>query len=339
MNKPPESFEPAAINAFAFDDENQRNVVFQEVVDQQAVKADHDQQFSAIHANRDFGDEGSIVRLVSVFGNTGVTDQQYVAAQYAAAFPQREYIALDLPGHGKSDSLTTTQRKAIKKDGDLGLVAGAQLEAALKLNPNLNDIVLAGEGVGQLMAVEFAAQALQRGIAVRHIFGFDPMLEERSPLGLAASYLANAQKSRNERKQETDRAGEQKLEDAFSKEFTQAIQAFGPTSEVTRPQHVAVMARERTILKFMFRKSSFTLGRGLETLEQVLDTDPKLRANMLFAGRSVVGRLTDPIQDKLDAIKLDTDGRLQYDVWPNDNQDIGLARHQPRLVAYVKDNL
>lgn len=338
-----ERYSPANVTPFEFADPAQQADVIKEAVEQRLGEAENGQHFSAVHVNRAFSDGGgaTFVRLNSLFGSTANADQQYIASQYAAAFPEHGYLSLDLPAHGSSDRLTRDQRKAIGKNGgSLESVAAAQVEAAVDLIPNLSDIIVTGEGVAEALAVEFATQAAKRGITARHLFGVDPLgMEDRSPFALAASYLGNAQKSRNERRSEADDAGEQALEDAFSKVFVPQVEAYGPVKTATQVGHAGLMAKERTVVRLMFGKSPFTRATGIESLEAALEAQPELKAHLLFAGQSVVGRYTEPVQENLAALQREHDGRVQVDVWPYDNQDIGLARHQPRLVHYIKDNV
>jgi hypothetical protein len=203
----------------------------------------------------------------------------------------------------------------------------------------MRDITLTGEALGELFAVEFAVQAAEKGVRVRRLFGFDPMgMEQRSPIALASRYIADAAKSRKERRSESDVEGEQKLEDAFSKGFVPLVEDFGPIRTAEPSGHVGLMARERTIASLMLKKSPATRDMGMEALEAALETQPELRADFIFAGRSSIGRLTEPVKAKLQRLQAETEGRVQFDEWPNDGQDIGLARHQPRLISYIRDN-
>lgn len=336
-----ERYEPAAISPFEFADQQQQEDVLREATEQRLGVAENGQHFSGVHVNRAFGGQSLIYRPNSLFGSTANADQQYIASQYAAAFPEQGYLSLDLPAHGASDRLTKAQRREISKsDGSLGSVVNAQFEAALDLVPDLQNVILTGEALGELFAVEFAAQAAAKGIRVRHLFGFDPLgMEKRSPVALAGSYLGNAQKSRNQRKHQSNEVGEQALEDAFSKVFVPRVEQYGPIKAATQAGHAGLMARERTVVRLMLKKSPITRDTGMQALETALDTQPDMRADFVFAGRSVVGRLTEPVRAKLEAMHHETDSRVQFSEWPDDNQDIGLARHQPRLVTYVKDNL
>lgn len=339
-----EDYSPSNVDPFVIANSDQRETVIQESVEQLAGLSEQGQQFSAIYANRTLspsGDSPTFVRLNSLFGSSANADQQFIACQYVGAFPNSSYLALDLPAHGASDVLTKEQRKAIKTSGgSMRTVASAQVEAALDIVPDLDNIVVTGEGAGEFMAVEFAAQAAAKGIKVKQLFGFDPLgLESRTPLSLAAGYLGSAQRSRNQRRHDADRAGEQRLEDAFSKDFVPAIEKYGPIKAATQAGHVGLLARERTITRLMFRQSPISRGTGLRALEGLLLENPELQARLVFAGQSAVGRLTEPVQEALTEINEDSGGRLHVDEWPYDNQDIGLARHHPRLIKYIQDHL
>lgn len=338
-----ETYSPANVKTFEFKDPIHEADVISESMEQLIGESEAGQKFSAIHVNRTFSAEGrtTFVRLNSLFGSTANADQQYIASQYAAAFPDHGYVSVDLPAHGASDKLTKEQRKDITNNGgSLKKVAEAQVEATLDLVPELKDIVVTGEAMGELFATEFAIQAAAKGVKVRQLFGFDPIgLEDRSPIKLAAGYLGRAQKSRSERSKQVDDAGEQELEDAFSKDFLSKVDKYGPTYVASRAGHAGLMAKERTILWLMFKKSPITRSIGMRALDEAMSNMPELKTNLVFAGNSVVGRLTDPVQTKLDVLKKASKDRLQYDVWPYDNQDIGLARHQPRLIKYILDNL
>jgi pimeloyl-ACP methyl ester carboxylesterase len=335
-----ETYLPKHVHPFDFEDQSHEDAALSELHETRVGRAQNGQHFSAIHANRAVT-ERSIVRLNSLFGSAASVDQQYIGSQYAAAFPDWAYFSIDLPGHGASDPLTKEQRRDIKtSNGSLKSVSAAQVEAVLSIMPDMKEAVVTGEALGELMAVEFAAQAARRGIKVRRMFGFDPMgMENRTPIQLASSYLANAQKSRMERRKKAERPGEQALEDAFSKVFVPKIEKLGPTHEVKRSDHVGVMTRERAVAQLMLTKSPITRDTGMEALERALETQPELKAHLVFAGRSAIGRLTFPVKDKLDRLAFTTKRRVQYEEWHEDGQDIGLARHQPRLVRYVDDHM
>jgi pimeloyl-ACP methyl ester carboxylesterase len=333
-------YDPAAVQPFAFANDAVKDTIYREAVDQRIGYALSGQQFSAIHVNREQTGNPVIVRINSLWGNTGNTDQQYIAAQYAAAFPEHSYVSIDLPGHGASSSLTKAQRKAINASGDVRPVGDAHIEAVMDLVPDMSEVITVGEGVGEVLMLAFAARAARHGIAVRNLFGIDPMgLEDRSPLALTLQYHAVAEKSRAERAKESDAAANNALEAAFSTTFTQEIAAYDKPSHGTRPKYAGIMARERAVGRFMFRKSPLTHSTGMELLEEAIWTQPSAEARLLFAGRSVVGRLNPKVEYELTSIGAASRGRVHYDVLPNDNQDIGLARNQPRLIKYIKDNL
>jgi pimeloyl-ACP methyl ester carboxylesterase len=331
---------PSVVQPFAFEDHAHEDTALRELREVIPARTESGQKFSAIHANRDVSNRG-IIRLNSLFGNVANVDQQYIGSQYAAAFPDWAYMSIDLPGHGASDPLTKDQRRDIKtSNGSLKSVSNAQVDAVLDVMPDMQEAVVTGEALGELIAVEFAAQAARRGIKVRRMFGFDPLgMENRSPIGLATGYLANAQKSRHQRRKEADRSGEQALEDAFSKVFVPKIEKYGPKREVTRSEHAGVMARERAVVQLMLKKSPITRDTGMDALVRALEKQPELKAYLVFAGHSVVGRLTNPVRDKLDRLAFTTKGRVHYEEWREDGQDIGLARHQPRLVRYIDDHI
>lgn len=340
MSKTPEHYSPAATDPFEFENFEQQDAVMRELKEQLIGTAENGQKTSAVHANRGANTHVALVRPNAVFANNANVDQHYVAAQYVAAMPQYDYLSLDLAGHGLSDPLTPIQREDIRKFGDLGDLALTQVEAALDIMPDLNEVILTGEAVGGLMAVEFAVQAAKKGITVKHLFDIDPMgLETRSPLQLASSYLKNAEKNRINVYQESYEAGEQRLEEDFSKRFTEESRKYGPVKNTTQKGHLGLLVKERTIATFMLRKSPFTHDTGMRSLEQALELHPNMWANLLFAGKSVVGRLTSPVQERLNDLQARHPERLEYDVWPFDSQNIGLARNQPRLAKYIKDNL
>lgn len=334
-------YSPANVQPFEFADSQQKADVLQEAVEQRLGEAENGQHFSAIHVNRAFTDNPVFVRMNSLFGSTANADQQYIASQYAAAFPENPYLSIDLPAHGASDKLTKEQRKAITKtDGSLETAADAQIEAAQNLVPNLKDVVLTGEAMGGLFAVEFAARAAAKGIRVRHLFGFGVLgMENRKPLVIAGSYLFNAQKSRVQRHREANEAGEQKLEDAYSKVFIPEIEEYGPTKTATQVGHAGLMARERTVARLMLKKSPLTRDVGVRALGAALKTQPSMKTNFVFAGNDVIGRLTPQVEESLRNLNKSTGARIDVNVWPDDNQDIGLARHQPRLIKYIQDNI
>lgn len=337
-----EDYTPRAVHAFRFTDPAHERDVLKEATEQKVGAAANGQHFSAIHVNRAFdGIAPTIVRLNSLFGNTANVDQQYIAAQYAAAFPTHSYVSIDLPGHGASDKLTKEQRKAItESNGSLETLSRAQIEAVHDIVPTMRDVILTGEAMGGLLAVEFAAHAVERDIMARRLFEFDPLgMEDRSAFKLAADYFSRAQKSRMERSKVASEDGEQALEDAFSHVFVARMERFGPTKHINRLESAGLLATERAALRLMFRKSPITRATGLRALEQALETQPGLKAFLVFAGQSAVGRLTDPVTTSLDELRQSSGGRVQVDEWPFDNQDIGLARHQPRNITYVRDNL
>lgn len=337
-----ERYSPANVDSFEFANFYQESHVLMEAREQLLGEADNGQRFTGIHVNRGYREHGepTFVRLNSLFGNTATVDQQYIAYEFAAAFPDSDYMSIDLPAHGASDPLTKEQRQAIRgRDGSLKPIARSQVEAALDLNPALDDIVVSGEAAASPLAVEFATEAAKKGITVRQFFGFDPLsMEDRSPLGLAFKYLTSAQKSRNSRKEPADVEGEQLLEDAFSEDFVSLQKGYG-TQAVSRAKHAGVLARERTILRLMLKKSPLTSDAGLTSLRSALESIPNFSANLVFGVQSDVGRLTDTVRYELDDIAEDSTNQLKVDVWPNDGQDLGLARHQPRLINYIKDNL
>jgi pimeloyl-ACP methyl ester carboxylesterase len=338
MSKSYEEYLPAAVDAYEYE-----GATVEQAVDQQAGLSSEGQQFSAIYIEQDSPPvkRPTIIRLNSLFGDTGNVDQQYIGVQYSAALPSYDYLSLDLPGHGMSDSLTKAQRRAIKRSGDLSLVSAAQVEAAVDIAPALDEVVLVGEAVGELMMLSFATQAAQKGIAVRHIYGIDPIaMESRTPIALAGNYLLNAQRSRNEHRHESDDTGEQKLEASFKEFEAEVEEKYGPTRHATRSGHVMKMSKERAIATFMLRKSPFTHDTGMTMLNDIFQERPDIKANLVFGGRSVVGRPTSKVIAMLSNLQSTVGSdHLQYDVWPHDNQDLGLAQHQPRIVAYVKDNL
>lgn len=335
-------YEPRAVTPVYFADVAHEEEALQEVTDQCIAVALNGQQFSGIHGNRDVQIQ-AIIRPNSLFGNTANADQQYIAMQYMAAFPDHAYMSLDLPGHGSSDRLTKDQRDEISDtNGRLSQLGQAQLEAAVQRLPDLKRVVLTGEAMGSLMALEFAVQAAAKGIHVRHVFGFDPLgMEDRSAIKLAAGYLTGAQRSRFERRKDADNEDERALEDAFSKVFVPAVEAVtnGTARAASRVGHAGIMARERSVLTLMFKQSPITHSSGMRALTEVLQTTPGTYASLVFTGRSVVGRLTDPVYEQLTELAIAHNERLVFMEWPHDNQDIGLARHQPRLVRYLQDQL
>jgi pimeloyl-ACP methyl ester carboxylesterase len=338
-----DKYSPANVSPFEFSNPELRRDVIQEASEQVIGVAKNGQQFSGIYVNRAFASEGAtFVRINSLFGSTANADQQYIATQYAAAFPGSGYLSIDLPAHGASDKLTEEQRKSIKaSNGSLHKVAEAQIEAAMNIAPHLGNIILTGEAMGELLATEFAVQAPAKDITVRRLFGFDPLgLEPRFPVELFGSYLISAQKSRFRRRKKADRAGEQALEDAYSKVFVPELETFGQVKYATQPSHARLLSKEWTIARMSFKKKLlFTIDSGPQALDKALGANPQMQAYLVFASKSAVGRPTEKVKRSLAAIKQRNQGRLQVDEWPNDNQDIGLARHQPRLIRYIMDNL
>lgn len=334
-------YEAANIEAFDFASPEQQASILREVTEQKTGTADNGQSFSAIHANRDFAGRSLIVRPNSLFGSTSNTNQQYIASQYALAFPDRGYLSIDLPAHGASDKLTDGQRREIsKKDGSIDPIVDAQIEAALDLVPDMRDIVLTGEAMGELFAVVFAKRAAEKGVKVRRLFGIDPIgMEDRSPAPQAIGYIYNAVRDRLERIGKSSVRGEQELEDAFKKDFVGLVEGFGSIKRATPKRNLGLMVCEETVPRLMLTKSALTTGIGMEALEEAIEVHPDMRADFVFAGKSTHGRLTEPVEYRLGKLRDQTQGRVQFDEWPNDGQDIGLARHQPRLISYIKDNL
>lgn len=328
-----------AVAAYNFADPYRQSSVLHQAAEQQIGVAENEQQFSALHIDQ--GGGPTFVRLNSLFGNTATLDQQYIAVQYAAAFPDRSYLSIDLPAHGASDPLTASQKKEIRgAEGSLASIAKAQIEAALDIAPGLDDVVLSGEAIGQVMAVEFAAEAAAKGIKVRRLFGFDPLgFEDRTPFALAAGYLKGAQNSRKQRRTEPELEGERRLEEAYSTVFAAQMSEIVPTTHVSRAQHAKLLARERTVMRLMLQKSPVTRAVGARALQQALDTQPQMEAHLVFAGQSPVGRYTDQAREILATLWRGSGGRVHLDHWSDDNQDIGLARHQPRLIKYIADRL
>jgi pimeloyl-ACP methyl ester carboxylesterase len=299
------------------------------------------QHLSGIFVNRAFATENPLIfRPNSAFGNTANVDQHYIAAHYAAALPDHAYVSLDLPAHGASDGLTKEQRKdIIKKNGSLDSVADAQIEALQDLVPDIKDVILTGEAAGELAAITFAARAAAKGIQTRYLFGFDPLgMEKRSVLGLVGGYLFKAQQSRNERRKPSDDAGQQRLQTAYDR-FTAEMAKLGPVKTVSRVESLGALAKERTIARLMLRKSPITHDSGMRALEAALETQPELKAYFVFGGQSVVGRLTEDVEERLHGLKNQYEDRVNWSLWPHDGQDIGLAPNQPRAVAFVKDRL
>jgi pimeloyl-ACP methyl ester carboxylesterase len=336
------TYSPANIKPFAFTDPERHMDSMREATEQVIGISESGQRFSGIHVNRAFDGQGAaFVRINSLFGNTANADQQYIATQYAAAFPNRAYLSIDLPAHGASDGLTKEQRKAVKSPvGSVNKIAEAQVEAVLDMAPGLRTIVLTGEAMGELFAVEFAVQAAAKGMEVRRLFGFDPMgLEKRTPVALATGYLSNAQKSRAKRRKQSKIEGEQALEDAFSEDFLREAELYSQVKYATQPGHAKLLAKERTIGRLMFRKSPLTQDIGLQALEGALGAHPEMEVNLIFGGLSVIGRLNENVRNNLHAISWANGNRLHFEEWPDDNQDLGLAKNQPRLIQYIKDSV
>lgn len=334
---------PAASPPFEFSDQEREREIMQQAAELRIGKAADGQRVAMTYANHEAGGRGAVVRLAPVFARPDNADQLWIPYQSVAAMPDRAHFNVGTPAHGASDKLTDEQRKDIRnRNGSLASVARSRLEAVLDIEPALDNIIVEGEAFGSVLAKEFAVQAATRGIRVRRLVGVTPVGMEDSSLpaiaGRGVKYLIDAQVSRMRRSKETERPGEQESEDAFSKVFVPKMAAPTPTREATRRGHIATMSREiSTSGRLLLYKSPLARDTGAQALEAALELDPELKAYLVFAGKGVIGRFTPSAQANVERIEEVHPGRVEHDVWEQDGQDLGLARHQPRIVKLIRD--
>lgn len=101
------------------------------------------------------------------------------------------FMVIENPGYGKSDKLTTTQKSALKKDGDFGPIAETMLGIAKSLGVKTMNCV--GYSMGADVAAAIAAHAAERGITVESLFVMEsPREVEQKPLKLGKDFGSDA---------------------------------------------------------------------------------------------------------------------------------------------------
>ncbi|MDB5164772.1 MAG: hypothetical protein JWL89_398 [Candidatus Saccharibacteria bacterium] len=334
----PEEFTANAVSPVWYEDQARHQTAMRELTEPVTLISDDGQQFSGLHINRDFTDKSPVIRINSMFGAADRPDQQYIAYQWGAAYPDRGFVLIDLPSHGASDNLTETQIKEIKKEGTLKLVGKAHVEAVSNRIPHVGEPIIVGEALGARMAAEFVAASTKRDIYPDHMFGFDmPGLENRSSASLAFSYFASALKSR---KYNAEGEANDRLKAAFEEKFNGDLANYQPRVEkTTTKKQASVYKHQKSLLTFLLRNSPLNNDKGADALSEGLQSNPNLAVNLVFGGLSAVGRWRRETAARVQKIADANNHRLQAEVWPSDDQGMGLAPLSPRLVAYSKAQL
>jgi len=331
-------YAPENTYPFMFDDMERHATAMREVGEQVIFEGEEGQRYSGLHVNRDFESQPAIIRINSMFGDSGRIDQKYIAYQYAAAFPERPFVLLDLPSHGNSDNLTPAQSKAIKERADLGQVASSQVKAVGERLPGVQKAALVGEALGARMATEFAGKACMYDIDVTDLLAVDmPGLQKRSSAAIGLGYLGNVLRSRS---RYAKGEANQRLNANFTENFSKEFEQYGSVEKTTAAKEAGVWKRDKSLFTFLFRNSPLANDMGYDSLKDALVLNNYLSLGLVFGGHSAVGKYTPQIEAKLTELaKRLPRHKIEWEVWPNDDQGIGYAHHSPRIVRVLRDQI
>jgi pimeloyl-ACP methyl ester carboxylesterase len=326
-------YDPENINPFWFEDPERHETAMREAVETLTLTADDGQQFSALHLNRDFSEQPAIVSFDAMFTGCNSPEQKYAAYQYAAANPDRAVLKIDMPAHGYSDALTDRQYKEITGAHTLGLIARSQAEALRRRLPDAEGIIAAGDSLGARGALDFAQQAAGLGFQTLKMIGFDTVgLEERPTPAVSFSYfLREWRRSRQLYYNDAN----QHLSDAYEGKFKEQLAEYGFENDFSM---VEIFKRDPRILGFVFVNSPLAANTGAESLEEALESQAELTADLVVGGLSSICRWRK-IKPLAEHLEETFPGRVSFDIWPNDSHGMGLAPQQPRMAAFVKDTL
>ena len=318
------------IEPFRFTDQERHDTALREAIETVIFDTEDGQQFSGLHLNRDFSDKPAIVRRNAWMSSVLAPEQKYAGYQYAAANPEHPIVILDMPAHGYSSKLTKLQRKEILDTGDLGLIGAAQSESVVRKLGGVKELIETGDSLGARIAADAARKAGELGVRPLALIGFDMVgLERRKSIAVAKSFFIT--EWLQSKRLYKENPATQELEQAYEEGFKTELENAGFNGGFNM---VDIFRRDPKLLSFVVYKSPLATDSGVEALEKLLAAEQQIVVSLVVGGMSAICRW-HKIQPTAERLERVHDGRIQFDVWPEDAHGMGLAPQQPRMAAYV----
>lgn len=291
------------------------------------------QIFAGLHLNRDFAGNRGIVRLGGMFEDVASQDLRYIGYQLAAANPENPILMMNLPAHDGSDPLTTAQRKAIVRGGDLSPVAASQAVAARTRLEGTTGIIATGQSTGARLVPDFARMAGEAGLVPEALAGFSPVGLDRRPSFMTAinffvdGYLAQGKYHEGSDNLRLDLGLERFRSDMSEAGFRDTHSAVGNAA--------GIFEQDPSYLGFLLADSPLSDDGGFEAIAWAMDVNPDMRAAFVSGGLDKVTRWRR-IEPRVKGLVDAYEGRLTWDVWPQDGHSMGIGAQQPRFAAAIR---
>jgi hypothetical protein len=181
-----------------------------------------------------------------------------------------------------------------------------------------------------------AAEAEKSDLGVDSFIGIDTVgLEDRYTPVMAGSYFKGIIQRRIAKLLFGSKLGSDKhLVEAFE-DFTEIAQAYDMTKATTIRREAEVL-RGTGMSGYFVWNSPLAKSGGKEALVNALENNPRMKARLLFAGKSTMGRLA-----RVRPVVRELEARFPYQVatyeWPYDDENIGLAPQHPRTNEFIHD--
>lgn len=316
---------------FTFDDPARHDLALRESLDLVRLSSHGGQEFSGLHLNRDYTENPVIVRIGSMNSSSTTDAQKYIAYQYAAAFPENPVVAIDLPSHGQSDRNTLAQRyeRLVEKSGSL--TAHAQAEAIANRMIASDEFIIIGDSFGAQLVPDVATKIGGMGLKPLAIIGFD--MSGVNNFNTCKTFL-RLNKARKQGHDAYHRGEANIALDNTFEDFCTELGKISLNEMFYSPFNIG--KRDPLFTALTLLRPSTNSENGLEALEKSLELNDEMLAAMVSGGLSRICNWS-LIKDKVINISEATNGRLDWQVWPNDSHSMSIAPQHPRSVKFAKD--
>lgn len=328
---------PAPLD-FRDTDAERHEVAVREVSEVLTGETEDGQRLSYLHVNRDFETEPPIICIGSMFVDSGMAELKYAAYQRAATFPDRSILLLDLPAHGQSDALTDAQYSEITVSRGLTRVARAEAEIAKRRLPDITQTVVYGESVGARVALDFAQKIGEIGVEPLAVLGVEAIgLEKRLSVSVSGSYfLAEPRMHQVLYRDKGDYKIQNSTYEAAFQDFKAELTRAVNFDQNILKMQLRVFKTDPRYITMLFSNSPLAADTGRQSLETLLEDQPKLPVRLVVGGLSRICRWRH-IHEWAENLQANQPERLRFDVWPYDSHGVALAPQQPRLTATLKE--
>lgn len=332
MSLEADRFSAALTVPIMFEGERQ-DIALREAQEVITMPGDDGQRFAGLHFNRDFESNPAIVRLGAMFDDIHSEDLRYIGYQLAAANPENPVLVMGLPAHGGSDALTDAQRREIRTDRGLTLVANSLVTAA---GPRLGDgaeLVAVGQSTGARLAPDFTLMAGEAGFRPAAMVGFNSVgLDRRPSFSTFTNFVVDGVMGQKAYHEGFDNL---KMDSGLAR-FKKDMAAAGfdkPHDALANA--IGIFRTDPSYFGFLVARSPLSADSGFEAIAKSLDAEPEMLAAFVSGGVDKVTRWTR-IEPRVRQLVDHYDGRLSWDVWPDDGHAMGISTQQPRFAAAIR---